>query len=129
MIDILFRAKRDVKSTSREWVYGSLISLDADNGYVFICEKYPYASSLPVMELIVRNTVLVDAETVCQYTGMIDINGDKIFDGDILCDVQNMSFRVVSHGEYDKINLQYIKKNTHYKIIGNIYDNPELLNA
>ena len=82
----------------------------------------------------------VNPETVGQYTGMVDKHGTKIFEGDII-DFSDRSdgdgFGVVQYDanetefgiEYDNI---YESLGKHYypediEVIGNIYDNPELL--
>ena len=93
----------------------------------------------------------VDPNTVCQYTGLTDKNGKKIFEGDILRGFQypfcydgeynyyaeiifaNCSFMTYTH----KNPLSYVvgisDGNTElmvsedWEVIGNIYDNPELL--
>ena len=76
-------------------------------------------------------------ETVGQYTGFTDKNGKKIFEGDII--------RKTNEGRYPEIFTANIRTDFHanekvyygpceyctesceYEIIGNIYDNPELL--
>ena len=80
----------------------------------------------------------VDPETVCQFTGMTDKNGTKIFEGDILNEPfegreklyqvfwseDYFSFRVKNgYGEY------YLDEicQSRCEVIGNIYDNKELL--
>ena len=84
--------------------------------------------------------VAVDSETVGQYTGMVDKNGKKIFEGDII-DFSDRSdgdgYGVVKYDanetefgiEYDNI---YESLGKHYypediEVIGNIYDNPNLV--
>ena len=77
---------------------------------------------------------VVDEATVGQYTGLTDKNGTKIFEGDIV-DVNGYAYAVcwnednVEFGIYNKdesIGIAYIGAfNT--EVIGNIYDNPELI--
>lgn len=82
-------------------------------------------------------------ETVCQYTGLPDKNGRKIFEGDILSGERYHDWG--QGGEYvpDKCVIKWNEKRAafdpvywwegynhdlkDYEVIGNIFDNPELL--
>lgn len=122
---ILFRAKR---VDNDEWAYGDLLHLP--NGDVVILSDKGYTKVKP--------------ETVGQYTGLTDKNGKKIFEGDIVKgdlglgygDNENhiayieyqedgMSFCLVEILEEDFGKCAEISDDL--EVIGNIYDNPELL--
>lgn len=81
----------------------------------------------------------VNPSTVGQYTGLTDKNGKKIFEGDVVVvplsgkpakgiveyfKTDICGFAVITQPQYSNYVLQ---KNYAYEVIGNIYDNPELL--
>lgn len=85
---------------------------------------------------------LIDPETICQYTGLTDKNGKKIWEGDILEGHLDDKFpedvtreKVIWHESGWKTeepgcdNKEYLDKfdTENFEIVGNVYDNPELL--
>lgn len=133
--EILFRGKR---IDNGEWVYGCVLK-DYITGQYFIhaCGNSVYESDKTGEEGLLRFVAYeVDPETVCQYTGLNDKNGRKIFDGDIekdrSCDLYTVNWSD-ENGMYEvrQYNCSMTNFETFFacgcEVIGNIYDNPELM--
>lgn len=70
--EVIFRGKR---ADNGEWVEGGYIPLDVDSGYEYIVEPCNYASTFSALDKIKLNSILVLPETVGQYTGLTVANG------------------------------------------------------
>lgn len=136
MREILFRGKR---LDTGEWIEGSLIkvTIKGQTAYLIFGDNFAFDGK----EVKALKHACVDPATVGQYTGM-NIYGKKIFEGDILKldyigegrGVQGVAEVVFKYGKFcmpwghrkELVPLDGFC-NVTMEIIGNVHDNPELL--
>lgn len=134
--EILFKAKR---KDNGKWVEGNLITNERNEkqkyiGYIFD-ERNGVIEDFDLVEVI--------PDTICQYAGLTDKNGKRIWENDI-CDRKEKYPEIVvfNKGDWrldysyvfgkeihtDACNLGfYVCERKCVEVIGNIFDNPELL--
>lgn len=140
MREIKFRGKR---VDNNEWIYGYYIEVIIRGvlRYFIIphnipCEKYTVFADLQKE---------VNPETVGQFTGLHDKNGKEIYEGDVLYEKYEDKAEESGYGEISNLVAfkngcfgwigeitgdffafdEYLIDN---EVIGNIHDNPELVN-
>ena len=153
MREILFRAKR---IDNGEWVEGfysqlpkpSLGATIITNGdlcaedvsdYIIVNESKQHSnfSNAYPIEVVECEYYEIDSETLCQYTGLKDKNGKRIWENDIVSGYFNHK-KITGFIKYGSNAVYYIEREGSYgihldnsedwlEVIGNIFDNPELL--
>ena len=134
--EIKFRGQKVV---TKEWVYGSLISTK-EHGYAIVQQM-----SNPIQNGVIQGWCFgVIPETVGQFTGLTDKNSKECYEGDLsiiegnLCEVKfgtfftcGWDFKII--GKMGSYNMGDVCRSfdakgcKDFEVIGNIYENPELL--
>ena len=140
MREILFRGK---SKDGLRWVYGSLYK-EGSQVFILVGGRFYPEPSNGQSALGIVDWYEVFPDSIGQFTGLVDRDGERIFEGDIL----GFAIRHSSKGTvvYDysgfsfvwdedtarvkkEIKMEWIPTNvsTMWEVIGNIHDNPELL--
>lgn len=129
--EILFRAKHihvlpENEHLDGQWIEGYL----SDKNYINSSES--------------KGEFLIDENTICQYTGLKDQNGKKIYEGDIVS-YRDGYFSESGFVESDcvgkvvwdndevcyhvtgRLSVESYEVLTDCYVIGNVFDNPELM--
>ena len=121
MREILFRGK---KASDSEWVEGHLAQYDPGVPFIGFLDE---AGTMMWFE--------VKPDTVGQFTGLLDVDGVKIFEGDIIQNVTPMSERkfvgpvrwsglFCNFSVNEVISLYGVVEQ--YRVVGNSHDNMEV---
>ena len=132
-----FRGLSIDEKSKGKWQYGYLIE---ERGRAFIINEVIEANE---QYITIGSWCPVDPKTIGQSTGLEDKNGKEIFEGDILSvdtDEETLNVNIFwdsKHAlfmfeskKYNEEDLlaELVEDNTYpFEIIGNIYENPELL--
>lgn len=120
MREIKFRGK--CAKTTKEWVFGYYLQTPTGGHFIYDGDE----------------DVEVRPGTVGQFTGFLDENGAKVYEGDIISSNQwepreykvifeDGEFCFVSLGGAERPYTNPIYYVENFAVIGNIHDNPELI--
>lgn len=142
MREILFRGK---SGNFKRWIVGSATYFSDGEQWILVDDKTSTKE-------VGTGSYVIELETLGQYTGLTDENGTRIFEGDyikmhyffenydphtlgvfedencvegvVICDING--FYIIDDGEMYPLSLMQDSE-AESVIIGNIYDNPELI--
>lgn len=136
---LIFRGK---SVNTGKWLYGYLAEDKFFSTYLSTCEKVIFKNlesfSTDNFSYVVDDCK-VSENTICQYTGLHDKNGQEIYEGDIVLQqgYNGKKIPMVVRFENGAFIVGYHKGSSTRKtpmlvsckceVIGNIYDNPELM--
>lgn len=148
MREILFKAKR---KDNGEWVYWNIYGMICNkNGKLRRLSVKRNLATTSYYHYIHQIITLIDENTICRYTGLTDKNGNKIWendviqyiDGNLICNGiikfgRHVQIVMIELGFYVdwlgketesfKTDICYWTEKRDVKVIGNIFDNLEMI--
>lgn len=120
-----------------KWVYGNLIKAIYKGSFVTAIQEEIDDESVSIYESLPTH-VIFDSRTICQYIGIKDCNGKKIYVADIVEDNFGDRYEVVFEdykfnlkdfycGCFDNPNDGFSELRDKLKVIGNIFEDGDLM--
>lgn len=143
MREILFRGKRE---DNGEWIEGYFLQLHRSERAFIIPKQFVQRGTLRMSGETPPKIIPIEVipETVGQYSGLVDKDRKKIFEGDIVRyetiahngyegiykvvfeDRNGCGYFGIAYSDIETCVFCYSTPASQMDIIGNIYDNPEL---
>ena len=133
------RFKREIKFRAWNAEYGEMVYSDMNSEFIDKREWYPICFNIGFSHF--PHTILDDETKLMQYTGLKDNNDNEIYEGDIIGKTSKATSNIVVKWDNDR-SAYYghlriysqptgkrmpLRKFKNQEVIGNIYENPELL--
>ena len=111
---------RGLRIDNGKWVVGDLIQQGETDAFIIVA-----ITVIGDFMQVYGNSVV--PESVAQFTGLCDKNGREIYEGDILQhESQKQSINTMKWNKHEASFTKFLPLRK-FEIIGNIYENPELL--
>lgn len=138
------------RTDNGEWVEGYYFEFEGRSYITYLEETIihvVYATEPSIIDFNMR-AFEVDSETICRCTGLPDKNGKKVWENDIVRyrfdnDIGKVFFsdfraswsiamgkngnKHINNDLFKYVQFKYVQKENRVEVIGNIFDNPELL--
>jgi hypothetical protein len=133
MREILFRAK-PLSAMKADFIYGGYYPKEVD-----LVIGRPGSRTFHYIHTTDGRELTIDPETLGQFTGLVDANEVRIFEGDIIQSLALLTkYEVYYNGRTTAFSMRqwggsgaetypYLAGTASYKVVGNIHDNPGLI--
>lgn len=143
MREILFRGKTKIQNEQKtsEWVFGGIVH--QTDFYGNAVDRWFVIDGTSTLDYDMGENIEVDKGTICQYSELTDKNKAKIFENDIIKDIDSGDIGIVKFGIYDEKHYGFyiewvtnseLREDIYFwttkrliEVVGNVFDNPELL--
>ncbi len=128
---------RTIKFRGRDktgkWHYGYLLTMHSPDRLFIMDKWHSIGGEATIKDELFMSTVEIDPETAGQFIGRLDKNGKEVFEGDLIrygdsiYEVKYYPGRFEGYKNGILSMYFYPENESHYEVIGNIYENGDLL--